>query len=56
MSAQYHLTHIDIPSNGLVPQEYNNPRSHRCDEVWLFGIAILLYSDKGVPVLSAGFQ
>ena len=27
-----------------------------CDEGWVFGIAILLYIDKGVPIWSAGFQ
>ena len=35
-------------------QEYNSPRFRRCDECCAFGIAILLYIDKGVPVLSAG--
>ena len=37
-------------------QEDNNPRFRRCDEGYAFGIAILQDIDKGVPVLSAGFQ
>ena len=37
-------------------QEYNSLRFRRCDERCAFGIPILLYIDKGVPVLSAGFQ
>ena len=40
----------------LASQEYNSPRFCRCDEWCALGIAILLYIDKGVPVLSAGFQ
>ena len=40
----------------LHAQEYNNPRFRRCGEGWLFGITILLYIDKGVPVLLTGFQ
>ena len=34
----------------LRPQEYNGPPFRRCDEWCAFGIAILLYIDKGVPV------
>ena len=37
-------------------QEQNSPRFLQCDEGCAFGIAILLYIDKGVPVLSAGVQ
>ena len=33
-----------------LPQEYNRPRFRQCDECCAFGIAILLYIDKGVPV------
>ena len=33
-----------------MPQEYNSPRFRRCDECCAFGIATLLYIDKGVPV------
>ena len=32
------------------PQEYNSPRFCQCDEWCAFGVAILLYIDKGVPV------
>ena len=41
---------------GVCEQEYNSPRFRRCDERCAFDIDILLYIDKGVPVLSAGFQ
>ena len=32
------------------PQEYDSPRFLRYDECCAFGIAVLLYIDKGVPV------
>ena len=32
------------------PQEYNRPRFRERDEECVPGIAILLYTDKGVPV------
>ena len=38
------------PGAGARTQEYNSPRFRRCDEWCAFGIAILLYTTKGVPV------
>ena len=54
-TVSYYVMYFVIQSHTFwfwmsIPQEYNSPRFCRCDEWCAFGIAILLYIDKGVPV------